>query len=289
MTPVSTSFRIDEAKADWVERCLLKAGLTPSQDTIDKLARAIESDVDWFKKNSGATSFTSRRKRDAIRELFFLANDGLYDPTKRESAIKTLRAKIEDLPEPVMLEIDRIGFLIISRLFRPWPLISRGKSVRQQGPSHKAWDRQSWNNLGGFRAWARTAGDEELLRATQAMTSGGAVIVPGRSRGAGKQSRQRIEPYVMGVVRGAPGDKPKGGRPGQVVTFFFVCSLAESWERATGAFPKAGRSDHTGFGDLIHHVFGWLDHPASAENSLRYFWEAMKEKKASAKREPHRT
>ena len=258
---------MDEEEAKLIRGILEGAGFELNREAFKKLVLAIESGIDWFLKTKDAESVTFRQKHDAMRDLFFLAQDGLYDPKKRATAIKALRLKIESLPDPVMSDMDRSGSLIISNLFRSWRVVSGG---------HEFWDPAGWDYNGGFRVWARSAEDEKLLRATQALTSRGAVVVHGRSRGGGKRSQPRIEPYVMGIARGGPDHKSKGGRPNLVLAFVFICGLANAWERATGRFPQAGRSDHTGFGDLVHQVFGWVGNPTSADNSLRYFWKEMK-------------
>jgi hypothetical protein len=60
--------------------------------------------------------------------------------------------------------------------------------------------------------------------------------------------------------------------------------LAMDWSHATGSPPKPRRSDNTGFGDLVHSVFQWLNLPeGSAAYALRQYWTAVKAFKA---REP---
>lgn len=47
--------------------------------------------------------------------------------------------------------------------------------------------------------------------------------------------------------------------------------LVVDWTIATGAEPLPGRSDHAGFGDLVHSVFQWLHEP-SPDQALRRYW-----------------
>jgi hypothetical protein len=57
--------------------------------------------------------------------------------------------------------------------------------------------------------------------------------------------------------------------------------LAMDWRGATGEEPKPGRSDHSGFGELVHSVFQWLGLPGGrAAHSLRHYWADAKERKA---------
>jgi hypothetical protein len=47
--------------------------------------------------------------------------------------------------------------------------------------------------------------------------------------------------------------------------------LAIDWLTATEQTPRPGRGDQTGFGALVHHVFGWLG-LATADQALRRYW-----------------
>ena len=48
--------------------------------------------------------------------------------------------------------------------------------------------------------------------------------------------------------------------------------LAADWADATGQAPQSGRSDTTGFGAMVHHVFAWLG-LTTPDQSLRRYWE----------------
>jgi hypothetical protein len=53
------------------------------------------------------------------------------------------------------------------------------------------------------------------------------------------------------------------------------------WHDATGEAPRPGRSDYTGFGDLVHSVFQWLGLPeGSGTHPLRRYWADVKNRKA---------
>ena len=70
--------------------------------------------------------------------------------------------------------------------------------------------------------------------------------------------------------------KNKGGRPSDSdPRLTLIGHLAHEWEKATGTFPEPGRSDHTGFGELVYSVFQWLREPG-AEYALRRFWEQIR-------------
>jgi len=135
-----------------------------------------------------------------------------------------------------------------------------------------------------FLQWAATADGEELVKVLQVLTTQGASIVQGRSRCGGKRSRARIEPMIMGEVRGAGARDHTGGAPTNKVAHELVTNLAFNWLYATGEMPKAGRSDLSGFGDLVHSVFQWgeisKDPTEAAGYALRRYWTEMKRAKA---------
>ena len=123
---------------------------------------------------------------------------------------------------------------------------------------------QSWAQ---FRDWARTAKPSLLIYATRVTIAAGARIAEGRSRGGGKRSAPQVELITVGEARGA-------GRPRNDAQQDLVLYLAIDWRHATGKMPIAGRSDHGGFGDLVHSIFQWLGQSdGSAANALRGYWD----------------
>ena len=81
----------------------------------------------------------------------------------------------------------------------------------------------------------------------------------------------------MGEVRGAGTVRHRGGRPRNEAYQILVMHLALDWIQATGEEPTPGRSDHSGFGDLLHSIFQWLSQPeGSAAYALRQYWGVMK-------------
>ena len=70
-----------------------------------------------------------------------------------------------------------------------------------------------------------------------------------------------------------------GGRPSHDARGSLVMHLAIDWAIATGAQPLPGRSDHTGFGDLVHCVFDWVHEP-SPDQALRRYWKEVEKSRS---------
>jgi len=254
---------LDDEQKNWLSTCLKKAGFSVGGEALDKFVIAVEASINAFRAEREEPKQTFREKHDELRELWLLAVDD--DPP-----VAQIRARIQRLPAPAMAEINRLVWQVIPRLFEPWPALARGGS-----PETEPFGEEVLRE-GGFRAWANVADGKHLVRAVQLLGGSGAVIVPGRSRGGGKRSRARIEPFVMGEARGMPERENKGGRPSQLDRqLTLIGHLAHEWETATGTFPEAGRSDNTGFGELVHSVFQWIDEPG-AGYALRRFWERIR-------------
>lgn len=255
--------QLDDEQARRVEDCLRKGGIKLTRSDLSDLTRLVAAAMDNFRKEKDKIEGTFRETHNSLRDLWLLAHED--DPP-----VAQIRARIEQLPPLALAELDRLAPRVIARLFEPWtPHLRRG--VPRKHPIV-----EDALPEGGFREWAKHADGEKLVRAVQVLAGRGAVIVPGRSRGRNKRSGRRVEPYVMNVARGANDQKPVGGRPSDLdIKFLLIGSLADSWERATGEFPERGRSDHSGFGELVHSVFQWLGEPG-AEYALRQFWEQVR-------------
>lgn len=207
---------------------------------------------------------TFREVHDELRDL--------YRPcTDLDLSIGRVRARIETLSPAAMREIERVAPRALAGLRTPWAAVARrGKNtdpMQSEEPTVEDC---------GFRAWARIADGEELIRALQVIVASGAMIVPGRNRRTGKRSRPRIELRIMGHVRGGFSRKNKGGRPTEIESSLrLIGRLAQSWQKATGAFPEAGRSDRTPFGELVYFVFDWVG-AGSPEHALRQWWSEIR-------------
>jgi hypothetical protein len=232
--------RLDDEQRAQVRDCLEKEGLLLPPDRFERLIRGIEASIIHFLATGPQETF--REAHDALRELWELSRDD--DP-----AIAVLRARIQGLPRKAVEHMDRRAPIVIAHLFPTEPPVTR------------------------FRQWAADADPAMLIAATRALSAEGGRIVPGRSRGGGKRSKPRLEPRIMGEVRGAGAGRHRGGRPTKDDHRTLIMHLAIDWLVATGESPKPGRSEGTGFGELAHSVFQWLRLPeGSPAHALRQYW-----------------
>jgi hypothetical protein len=134
------------------------------------------------------------------------------------------------------------------------------------------------NAEAGFLEWAKNVTAEDLVTATCIVSADGAEPVS-RSRGSGKRSAATLQPRTLGRVSGSGKQGATGGRPKHEATGKLVGNLALDWIIATDCAPSPGRSDHGGFGDLVHSVFQWVDEPAP-DQALRRHWREVKRGKA---------
>jgi hypothetical protein len=248
----------------------------------------IEASIAHFRATGPEGTF--RDAHDALRALGTLAGED--DPP-----IGQLKARLARLPPAAKKSIGRRVPTVMQRL-----------RIDLGGPAddlhERAFDR--------FLGWAKTpeavrlpepppllpkelaetlailAGPEPvslppLVTALRVLTSDGARPVEGRSRGSGKRSAPRLEPTIMGEVRGTGAARHRGGRPRNDRHETLVMRLAIGWLNATGEPPKPRRSEGTGFGELVHSIFQWLELPDSAANTLREYWDTVEAYKA---REP---
>jgi hypothetical protein len=240
--PDPEDFKLDDEHCNRVQDCLNKASLSP-EEPFEKFVGRIEMSIRTFYKTE--PDATLREAHDALRALWHLSHDP--DPS-----VGQLRARLKKLPRRALRYVEDRAEQVIPRLF----------------PGHSC--------DGGFLAWADTASSDMLLRSIRALSAEGGRIVPGRTRPAGRQARQRMEPVILGQARGASDDKPKGGRPRENARHNLVMHLALDWYLGTGVMPEPGRSDSTGFGELVHSVFDWLEEPG-ATRALRDYWREVEE------------
>src|SRR5581483_8398107 len=217
-------FSLDDEQRNIVRDCLRKAGLSPTKAAFEDLVNKFEATIRLFRSTEPEPSF--RQVHNALRALWQLAHDDDASPAQ-------IRARLAKLPASALRYMEDRARHILPNLF----------------PSSSVDD--------GFLAWAKTAKPRQLIDAVAVLSAHGARVVPGRSRGGGKRSNRRLEPLILGEVRGASDHERKGGRPSARPRDQLVMHLALDWATATDVMPQAGRSDRTGFGDLVHAVFDW--------------------------------
>jgi hypothetical protein len=236
-------YRLDDEQRARVRDCLTKEGLSLPSERFEGFIRVLESSITHFL--AAAPEGTFREAHDALRDLWQLSNDD--DPP-----VGIIRSRIQTLPKEAIEYLDRRVRIVVAHLCPTEPPITR------------------------FQEWAAGADRDMLIDVTRALSAAGARIVEGRSRGGGKRSRLRMEPVIMGHVRSGT-ERHRGGRPKNQTQQQFVMHLSTDWLTATGKPPSPGRSDSTGFGDLAHSVFQWLELPqGSAAHAMRRYWAEVK-------------
>jgi hypothetical protein len=227
-------FRFDDEQLALVRSLLVKADVSLVEPFGEFIAR-LESSINLFL--AATPEGTLRQNHDALRELWRLSHRA--DPSPA-----LLRVRLSLLPPGALEHLERRARRNVPRLFP-------GETVE-----------------GGFIGWARRAPPGKLVTALRVCSADGAAWVKGRGRGGGKRSGPRIEPQVLGVLRGAPQSKPRSGRPSGEMRQVLVRNLALDWLHGTEAEPELGRSDKTGFGDLVHSIFGWLYEPKAGTTAM---------------------
>lgn len=233
--------RFDEEQKDWIRRVVGRAGLAGTSHEFERLVTAISATMEaWEAERAGESPF--REQHDALRKIWRMVDAD--DPP-----VGQIRGRIEVLPAAAQ---DY--------------LLRRARTLWS-----KAMTRRSTCDLAG---WARRAPRQRLLSRLRLTISMGGSIVTGRRRGGDKKSAGRFEPVIMGVARGSGLQAPRGGRPSAADTDRLIGYLAVDWALATGRMPEQGRSAEKPFGDLVHHVFDWLDLGA-ADHALRRYWQGV--------------
>jgi len=257
-------YRLAEEQRAQVRDCLRKEQINLSQDQFERFVRNIEASIDRFLAATATPEGTSRKMHDALRALWKASHDD--DPP-----IGQLRTRLQNLPKRAREYIGRRAPSVISRLF-PGESIGDGSCALPE------------RAYGWFLDWAMAADGSKLVTAVRVLSADGAGPVSGRSRSGRKRSRARIEPIIAGTKRGGSEQKDRGGRPDEAARRDLVMHLALDWSHATGAMPKPGRTNKTGFGDLVHSVFGWVlpeqETFGAATYALRNYWEEMRRAKA---------
>jgi hypothetical protein len=250
----TNEYRLDNEQRTQIRGCVKREQISLPRDRFEQLIRGIEASIAHFRDAPDGGTF-----RDALESLRELWKRSHLDP----APIQVLREELRKLPKKAVEYMDRRAQVVIQRLFL-------GETIEEDvfHPSNHSASR--------FLAWANTADDQELITALRVLSGEGGHVVPGRSRGGGKRSRAQLEPMIMGEVRGAGARDHKGGAPTRDAEYELVMWLALAWLEATDHKPKPGRSDHTGFGDLVHWLFRWLDISGKSSDAaayaLRRYW-----------------
>jgi hypothetical protein len=248
---------LDDEQREQVRDCLVK-GEASLVEPFDKFISRIESSINHFSTATSEGGF--REAHDALREIWLLSRND--DPSPA-----LLRARLKSLLPLALEYLARRARAVLPRLFP-------GEEI-----DGEAFEPPACLAANLF-AWAERAEGAKLVTALRVLSADGGRWVGGRSRGGGNRSALRFEPQVLGVTRGSPEPKPKGGRPREDARFELIMHLAMDWHHATGEEPRPGRSDYTDFGDLVHSVFQWLGLPeGSATHLLRRYRASVKNRK----------
>jgi hypothetical protein len=244
-----SAFALDHEHRDQIDDCLRKDGFRLTPEIKKDFVRAVQASIHAFVRRRLDSEITYREAHEALRNLWLLSMED--DPP-----VGQLRARISRLPKICIEYLNMRASQVI--------------------PEIVAGDNE------GFLSWAMAADAERLAEVIQTSADGAKRV--SRSRGKGKRSRPRTEPLVFGYARGANTGAVRAGRPRHNAQDDLAMHLAIDWCIATGAEPLPGRSDHRGFGDLVHCVFQWLDEPA-ADQALRRYWEAVKKHRSPSAEE----
>lgn len=238
-TDPATRYRLDDEQNARVRNCLTKGRISLTHRRFERFVRDIEASIDHFR--NAPVEGTFRDAHDGLRALWKRCH--LDKPP-----VQVLRKELRKLPKRAVEHMSRRARVVIPRQF-PGETIEEGVF---DPPDRLA---------ARFLAWASSAADQKLVTALRILSAEGGRSVAGRSRGGGERLRARSEPMIMGEVRGTGARDHRGGAPDNEAGHELVMHLALDWLHATGNVPKLGRSDHTGFGDLVHTVFQWVYGP----------------------------
>lgn len=237
----SIIFQLDDEHRSRLRDCFRKDGIQLSPEDANNFARSIELSIISFLKQKGDSTATHREAFDALRDVWLLSQQD-------DAPVGQLRARLYGVPRTA------VDYLVMR--------------ARQVIPT-------PFDSDVAFLAWAKDADDNSLVDTIRLLGADGAKRVS-RSRGGGTRSSDRVEPLIFGKARGAGDGTHRGGRRSHHARDALVAHLAIDWDLATDSEPSPGRSDRSGFGDLVHSLFQWLDEP-SPDQALRRYWSAVKE------------
>jgi hypothetical protein len=203
-----TSFCLDDEQRARVTDCLSKAALSLSPDRLEQFIGGIEASIAHFRATPPEASF--RDAHDALRALRTLAHED--DPP-----IGQLKARLAQLAPNARENIGRRAPTVMRRLgfdlgspagelpehafnrFLRWTTTPEAVHLPAPPPPLPKALAEKLPALAG----AEPLSLPPLVTALRELSSDGARPVDGRSRCGGKRSGRRLEPMIMGEVRGA--------------------------------------------------------------------------------------
>ena len=243
------AFLANEETRNQIRDFLRRSGLAGTSAEVAALTAAISASIKTFRAEASEQP-RFRPTHNTLRRLWQLT-------TREQPPVELIRQGTAGLSDAALRAFE-------PRAKRLWPMLL-GQDFRRDA----------------FRSWVMTADGDKLVRILRVCIADSAMPLPGRRRAGGRQSRARLEPTIMGVVRripqGASYQPPPGnvpnGRPRAEPADNLVLSLALSFGAIMGKPPTPGRSDgqDNEFANLVHAIFDWFD-VSSAEQTLRRFW-----------------
>lgn len=240
---------VEDERRVAIRQCLAREGLRLGKTQVDTFVARLSETLSVFLASRRQPQSTYRQLHEHMRRLWLYAHRDDCDAAR-------LLVWMNCLPPEALARMDRRAAIVLPKLFP-------GAPTRE-----------------GFLAWAAQANAEALIRAVSVLSADGAMPVVGRTQASGKRSRPRLEPLIANHVRGDKRFKPRGGRPGHAAQDALVRDLSINWLLAVGALPVFGRSDRTGFGDLVHTLFDLIDEPGATQALRRYAAELRRTKVA---------
>jgi hypothetical protein len=237
-TSSELTFRLGCEHRGRMRNCLRKDGIRLTVEVEGNFAHNVGVSINTFLGQRPDSKITYREAHAELRNLWLLS-------IEEDPAVGQIRARVANLSK---MSVEYLN--------------NRAAQVIPESADE------------GFLSWAKSADAKRLVEAIRVTCADGAKRVS-RSRGGGKRSGERLEPLFFGYACGGSPSSVEGGRPRHYRLDDLVMHLAIDWTIATGSKPLPGRSDHRGFGDLVHCVFQWLHEPA-ADQALRRYWETVK-------------
>jgi hypothetical protein len=215
---------LDDEQKRQISDCLRKSSIDLATPQRLKLVERIEASIKKYM--TSVPELTPGAVRKELETIYSLAEQA--DPP-----IGQIRSLVSKLSPQATDHIETRGEIVFPNLFPNYPY------------------------SGDFKLWATDLPGLVLVDAVRMIVSTGGQLVQGRSRGEGRRSRAHCAPRILGTVKGSSDDTRRSGRPEKWLEFELVMHLASDWAISTEQFPDLRRSDHSGFGDLVHSVFQW--------------------------------